>query len=159
MGAHRAIQSIYVWPWIARIFIYSLLTHSVTHTQHATKTMNKFLPPFIILIGWSGVIKHERLKRTERKWHHCTIWKKYVYGCCIFILLRRVEFKPNELQSALNLHSLFVFGTLCYANFVLFIRTRTSKQAETLSIGVKWCYPNQMSITVLFWFWFCDWNI
>lgn len=44
-GRAPAIQSISIWPWIARIFIYLFVTQ--THSTQQ-KRSEKFLPPFII---------------------------------------------------------------------------------------------------------------
>lgn len=122
--------------------IYSSLTH--THS-----TQQRSIEVFAII--WSGVIKHERLKRTDFKWQLCIIYCVYclccaMLGACVFILLRRVKFKPNELQSALNLHF-----ALCMIASELYTRShaRTAharKQAWTLSFS-RWgqmvlCYSD-----------------
>lgn len=104
--------------------------------QHAEQ--RKFLPPFIF--GWSMLISNKEWLQprtdgvSEFKWQLCVdvfIW--------IYISLWRIKLSLNELQSALNLHLLFVCHW--YANFMY-----THKRTRTHTLDeVKWCYS--MSIT------------
>lgn len=142
------------------------IRHSLT--QHATKEKKEEEEVFATIYYFIRFLvrcnqAREKLKCFEFKWQLCIythIMRSLCLIRCTFILLRRVKFKPNELQSALNLHSPFVCVgkgiIIWYANFVqACTHTQVSQRARTLSMGSNGVIQcGAMYYSAIFWFWY-----